>query len=134
MVKKLKITQVKSGIGRNKRQRRTLEALGIRKMHQTVIHNDTPSIRGMITKVSHLVEFEEFEGEEVESSEEVVETAPETVEEEVDAETETETEEPESTATVEEAEETETESTVEEEEEEKEDNQEEIPNKEEEQE
>jgi large subunit ribosomal protein L30 len=130
MVKKLKITQVKSGIGRNKRQRRTLEALGIRKMHQTVIHNDTPSIRGMITKVSHLVEFEEFEGEEVESSEEVVETAPDTVEEEVDAETETE--EPEST--VEEAEETETESTVEEEEEEKEDNQEEIPNKEEEQE
>lgn len=132
MVKKLKITQVKSGIGRNKRQRRTLEALGIRKMHQTVIHNDTPSIRGMITKVSHLVEFEEFEGEEVESSEEVVETAPDTVEEEVEAETETETEEPEST--VEEAEEPETESTVEEEEEEKEDNQEEIPNKEEEQE
>lgn len=117
MVKKLKITQVKSGIGKNKRQRRTLEALGIRKMHQTVIHNDTPSIRGMITKVSHLVEFEEFEGEEVESSEEVVETAPETVEEKVD-------EEPESTV-----EETDTESTVEEE---KEDNQEEIPNKEEE--
>jgi large subunit ribosomal protein L30 len=57
--KKLKITQIRSGIDRPQRQRRTVRALGIRKMHQTVVHNDTPQIRGMIEKVAHLVSVEE---------------------------------------------------------------------------
>ncbi len=56
---KLQIEQIKSAIGYNAKQRKTLEALGIRKMHQTVIHDDTPQIRGMINKVSHLVAVEE---------------------------------------------------------------------------
>lgn len=57
--KKLKVVQIKSAIGYNKRQRRTLEALGIKKMHQQVVHEDTPQIRGMVTKVNHLVNVEE---------------------------------------------------------------------------
>lgn len=61
MAKKLRITYVKSGIGRSKRQRGTLAALGFRKLYQTVEHEDTPTIRGMINKVSHLVEVEEEE-------------------------------------------------------------------------
>lgn len=61
MEKKLRITQIKSGIGRMQKQRKTLIALGIKKMHQTVVHNDTPVIRGMVDKVSHLVTIEEFE-------------------------------------------------------------------------
>jgi large subunit ribosomal protein L30 len=58
--KKLKITQIRSGIDRPQRQRRTVRALGIRKLNQTVVLNDTPQIRGMIEKVSHLVSVEEF--------------------------------------------------------------------------
>lgn len=61
MAKKLRITYVKSAIGYNKRQRGTIEALGFRKLYQTVEHQDTPVIRGMIDKVSHLVEIEEEE-------------------------------------------------------------------------
>jgi large subunit ribosomal protein L30 len=57
---KLKITQKKSAIGRQKRQKLTIRALGIRKMHQSVVHQDTPQIRGMIRKVYHLVEVEEI--------------------------------------------------------------------------
>lgn len=57
----LKITQVKSKIGYNQRQRRTLEALGLRKINHTVSHKDTPQIRGMIEKVKHLVKVEEVE-------------------------------------------------------------------------
>ena len=57
--KKLKVEQIKSAIGYNKKQRRTLEALGIKKMYQQVIHEDTPQIRGMVTKVNHLVNVEE---------------------------------------------------------------------------
>ena len=57
---KLKITQVRSGIDRPERQKRTIKALGIRKMNQTVVHADTPQIRGMIGKVSHLVSVEEI--------------------------------------------------------------------------
>lgn len=57
---KLKITQKKSAIGRQKRQKLTIRALGIRKMHQSVVHEDTPQIRGMIRKVCHLVEVEEI--------------------------------------------------------------------------
>lgn len=57
---KLKITQIKSEIGRTENQRRTLRSLGIRKLRQTVIHKDTPQIRGMINSISHLLEVEEF--------------------------------------------------------------------------
>ncbi|MDM8527219.1 50S ribosomal protein L30 [Anaerolineales bacterium HSG24] len=51
----LKITLVKSAIGYSKRQKGTVRALGLRRLGQTVKHKDTPVIRGMITKVSHLV-------------------------------------------------------------------------------
>lgn len=56
---KLKIKQVKSTIGRKKDQIATIKALGLRKIRHVVEHNDTPQIRGMINKVSHLVEVEE---------------------------------------------------------------------------
>ncbi|UCE18167.1 MAG: 50S ribosomal protein L30 [Gemmatimonadota bacterium] len=59
MAKKLRISQRRSAIGRQKRQKLTLKALGIRKMNQSVIQNDTPQIRGMIRTVEHLVEVEE---------------------------------------------------------------------------
>ena len=54
----LKITQVKSGIGRPDTQRKTLEGLGLRGPHRSVILKDTDAIRGMIRKVSHLVTVE----------------------------------------------------------------------------
>lgn len=54
----LKITWKKSAIGYEKSQAATLRALGLRRLHQTVVHEDTPTIRGMIAKVSHLVEVE----------------------------------------------------------------------------
>lgn len=57
---KLKITQVKSQIGRLKNQKRTLEALGLRRLNQTVEHEATPSIVGMVNRVSHLVSVEEL--------------------------------------------------------------------------
>jgi len=57
---KLKITQVRSSIGRRWDQGATLKALGIRKMHQTVVHNDTPQIRGMVKKIQHLLSVEEI--------------------------------------------------------------------------
>lgn len=53
---RLQITWKKSAIGRPQRQRRTIEALGLKKLHQTVEHEDTPQIRGMVNTVSHLVE------------------------------------------------------------------------------
>ena len=56
---KIKITQVKSAIKKPVRQKRTLEALGIRKLHQTIELEATPQILGMVSKVSHLVEVEE---------------------------------------------------------------------------
>ena len=56
---KLKVTQIKSKIGSTHRQKRNLEALGIKRMHHTVEKEDTPQIRGMIKKVEHLVEVEE---------------------------------------------------------------------------
>jgi large subunit ribosomal protein L30 len=55
MAIKLKITQIKSGIGRPETQRRTLAGLGLGKLHRSVVLQDTPAIRGMIVKVSHLV-------------------------------------------------------------------------------
>jgi len=53
------VTQVGSPIGRHKSQRATLVGLGLNKMHRTVELEDTPSIRGMINKVAHLVRVEE---------------------------------------------------------------------------
>ncbi len=52
---KIKVKQTKSRIGSPKDQKRTLDALGLRKMNKVVEHDDTPTIRGMITKVQHLV-------------------------------------------------------------------------------
>jgi large subunit ribosomal protein L30 len=60
--KKLEITQVRSGIGRPEPHRRTLRALGIKRHQQSVVHDDSPAIRGMIRKVSHLVSVREIEG------------------------------------------------------------------------
>ncbi len=56
----LKITQVKSTIDRIENQKRTMEALGLGKINRSVIKNDTPQIRGMITKVNHLIKVEEI--------------------------------------------------------------------------
>jgi large subunit ribosomal protein L30 len=56
---KLKITQVKSTIDRPARQKNTLKALGIRKMHQTVVHHASPQIVGMLEQVAHLLKIEE---------------------------------------------------------------------------
>ena len=59
-MKKVRITQIKSGINRPERQKRTLEALGIKKMHYSVEKELTPQIEGMINKVKHLVSVEEI--------------------------------------------------------------------------
>lgn len=59
--KKLRITLKRSPIGFVKKQKITIRTLGLRKIHQTVEHNDTPQIRGMINKVNHLVEVEELD-------------------------------------------------------------------------
>ena len=56
---KIKVTKVKSSIGRLKNQKRTLEALGLRKINQTVEHDATPAILGMVNTVKHLVSVEE---------------------------------------------------------------------------
>ncbi len=56
---KIKVTQVKSAIKRTQNQKRTLEALGLRKMNQVVEHDNTPNILGMVNKVKHLVSVEE---------------------------------------------------------------------------
>ena len=58
-VKRLHITLTKSPIGYSYRKKRTVQALGLRRMHQTVEHEDTSVIRGMIAKVKHLVTVEE---------------------------------------------------------------------------
>ena len=57
---KLEVKLVKSVIGYPKRQKDTVQALGLRKIGQAVEHQDTPTIRGMINKVSHLVQVEEL--------------------------------------------------------------------------
>ncbi len=56
---KIKITQVRSLIGRPQNQRRIIEALGFKRNQSSVTHNDTPAIRGMVFKVRHLVNVEE---------------------------------------------------------------------------
>lgn len=57
---KIRIKQVKSGIDRPERQKLTLQALGLRKLHQVVEHEATPQILGMVRKVNHLVEVQEI--------------------------------------------------------------------------
>ncbi len=57
--KRVKVTLVKSSIGCPKDQKATVRALGLRKLHRTVEHDDTPAIRGMIFKIQHLLKVEE---------------------------------------------------------------------------
>ena len=61
MSAELRITLIKSGIGRPKKHRVTLESLGLRKLHKTVVLKDTPQVRGMVRKVSHLLNVVEQE-------------------------------------------------------------------------
>jgi large subunit ribosomal protein L30 len=56
---KLRITQIRSTIGRIQNQRRVVRALGITRLYQMVEHEDTPQIRGMIQKIKHLLKVEE---------------------------------------------------------------------------
>jgi large subunit ribosomal protein L30 len=60
MARKLRIRQVKSAIGRNENQKRTVRALGLRRMNQVVVVGDTPQVRGMVRTVRHLIEVEEI--------------------------------------------------------------------------
>lgn len=57
--KSLRVTLVKSPIGYTKDQKATVRALGLRRMNQTVEHNDSPAVRGMLNKVIHLIKIEE---------------------------------------------------------------------------
>jgi large subunit ribosomal protein L30 len=59
-MEKIKITQIRSGIGRPLRQKRTLEALGLKRIRHSVEHEATPQIMGMVQKVQHLVTFEKI--------------------------------------------------------------------------
>ena len=61
MSKKLKITQIKSGVGSVESQKATLRALKLTRHQKSVVHNDTPQIRGMIFKVKHLLKVEEID-------------------------------------------------------------------------
>jgi large subunit ribosomal protein L30 len=63
MARYLRITQRKSAIRRQERQKRTIRALGIHRLHESVEHKDCPQIRGMVDKVRHLIEVEELEKE-----------------------------------------------------------------------
>ena len=60
---KLRVTWIKSGIGYEESQKRTLKSLGFHRLNQSVVHEDTNSIRGMINKVRHLVKVEEEIGQ-----------------------------------------------------------------------
>jgi large subunit ribosomal protein L30 len=60
---KLRITYSKSAIGYTERQKATVRALGFRRLNETIEHEDTPAIRGMINRVSHLLTVEEIETE-----------------------------------------------------------------------
>lgn len=63
MVRTLKITLIKSPIGAKPKHKRTVEALGLRRMHQTVEKPNNPQMRGMIRQVAHLLRVEPIEGE-----------------------------------------------------------------------
>jgi large subunit ribosomal protein L30 len=58
---RLKVTQVRSGIGSKRNQRETLRTLGLKRIHDVVVKEDRPEIRGMIHTVTHLVRVEEVE-------------------------------------------------------------------------
>lgn len=60
MSNQIQITLKRSLIGRTENQRLTVKTLGLRKLHQSVIHNDNEAIRGMVNKVSHMVEVKEI--------------------------------------------------------------------------
>jgi len=62
-VAKLRITWVKSGVGYERSQRRTLETLGFHRLNQSVLHEDSRALRGMINKVRHLVTVEKAIGQ-----------------------------------------------------------------------
>ena len=57
----IKVTQIKSGIGTKPNQRQTLRSLGLKRIHDTVVKEDRPEIRGMVATVTHLVTVEEVE-------------------------------------------------------------------------
>ncbi|MBN1285121.1 MAG: 50S ribosomal protein L30 [Anaerolineae bacterium] len=59
--KRLRITLTKSPIGYSKKHKGTISALGLKRINQTVEHDDTPTVRGMLLKVNHLVTVEEVE-------------------------------------------------------------------------
>ncbi|MFB4170050.1 MULTISPECIES: 50S ribosomal protein L30 [Virgibacillus] len=59
MSKKLEITLTRSVIGRTEVQRQTVQTLGLKKIHQSVVREDTPAVRGMVNKVSHLIAVKE---------------------------------------------------------------------------
>jgi len=59
--KMIKITQTRSGIGRQEKHRRTLRALGIKRHQQSVVHEDTPAIRGMVNQISFMINVEDVE-------------------------------------------------------------------------
>jgi large subunit ribosomal protein L30 len=61
MAKQLQITLKRSLIGRSEKQRKTVNTLGLRKISQSVVHNDNPAIRGMVDQVKHLVDVQEVE-------------------------------------------------------------------------
>ena len=56
---KLRVTLIKSGIGYAQDQKKTLKALGLNRLHKSVLHNDNSSVRGMLDKVRHLIRVEE---------------------------------------------------------------------------
>ncbi len=56
---KIRVTQIKSKIGRPEKQKKTLIALGLKKMNQTVDHEATPQVLGMVKKIAHLLKVEE---------------------------------------------------------------------------
>ncbi len=56
----IKVTQVKSTIDRSKRQKATMQALGLRKINHSVVHEATPQILGMVAKVNHLIKVEQL--------------------------------------------------------------------------
>jgi large subunit ribosomal protein L30 len=60
-VARLKITQIKSGIGNKQNQRETLRSLGLKRIHDVVVKEDRPEFRGMVATVTHLVSVEEVE-------------------------------------------------------------------------
>jgi large subunit ribosomal protein L30 len=64
MAKRLRITWVKSSIGYSQRQKETIRTLGLKRLRDWVEREDSPSLRGMVQKVSHLVKVEEIEAEE----------------------------------------------------------------------